>query len=95
MWDEERAGEPRVVESKSRKRGSQTLTGRSAARRARANASVFEPPTQGGGEDAAAEGEDLNGEAYRRKIEALKQDMGDGWLKAFSQSQAVSYGSVI
>ena len=43
-----------------------------------------------GGEDAAAEGEDLNGEAYRRKIEALKQDMGDGWLKAFSQSQAVS-----
>ena len=42
------------------------------------------------GEDAAAEGEDLNGEAYRRKIEALKQDMGDGWLKAFSQSQAVS-----
>ncbi|KAL1751677.1 hypothetical protein FB107DRAFT_266309 [Schizophyllum commune] len=90
VWDEERAGEPRVVESKSRKRGSQTLTGRSAARRARANASVFEPPTQDGGEGAAAEGEDLNGEAYRRKIEALKQDMGDGWLKAFSQSQAVS-----
>ncbi|KAL1742071.1 hypothetical protein HDZ31DRAFT_66316 [Schizophyllum fasciatum] len=87
VWDEER---PTVVASKPKRRGTGTPADRSAARKARASASVFEPPTQDSGGEAADEGEDLNGEAYRRKIEALKQDMGDGWLKAFSQSQAVS-----
>lgn len=71
---------------------------KSAARRARAAASVFEPPP-----DSARDGVSLNGEggarggksvaeemreaeAFRARIEALKADMGEGWLKVFSQS---------
>lgn len=60
---------------------SATLAGtRSAMRRARMSASMWEP----GREDGEAEGKD-GADDYRRRIEALKQDMGDGWLKVFSQ----------
>jgi hypothetical protein len=46
---------------------------------------VYEPLTStsdGEGEDVAEDSVD----AYRRRIEALKKDMGDGWLKVFRQS---------
>ncbi|TRM69636.1 hypothetical protein BD626DRAFT_474840 [Schizophyllum amplum] len=87
--DEEGSAPTKFVESR-RKGGSQTLSGRAAARRSRVSASVFEPPRREDSGERGEEGEDFDGEAYRRKIEALKKDMGDGWLKAFSQSQAVS-----
>ncbi|KAG5645181.1 hypothetical protein DXG03_006699 [Asterophora parasitica] len=80
--------------------GSATLSPRSGARRARVSASVYEPPPgasrgYGGGDalvDGNGNGEDIrdNGEAYRRRIEAMKREMGDGWLKVFSQSQLKS-----
>ncbi len=59
-----------------------TLTSRSTMRRARVSASVYEPSELH--LDTAEAG------AYRRRIEALKQDMGDGWLKVFSQSEMKS-----
>lgn len=68
---------------------SATLAGtRSAMRRARMSASMWEP----GREDGEASGKD-GAEEYRRRIEALKQDMGDGWLKVFSQSEMQSPSS--
>lgn len=67
---------------------------KSATRRARAAASVFEPPgsCDGAGE---SEGEERGrsvaegmkeAEAFRARIETLRADMGEGWLKVFSQS---------
>jgi hypothetical protein len=52
-----------------------TVAARSSKRRARVTASVFEPTT-----------ENLGPEEYRKRIEALRKDMGEGWLKVFSQS---------
>ncbi|KAG8213905.1 leucine rich repeat domain-containing protein [Butyriboletus roseoflavus] len=47
--------------------------------------SVFEPPDSSVGRRGDS---DLReGELYRARIEALRTDMGDGWLKVFSQSQ--------
>lgn len=67
------------------RRGSQTFSSKSAARRARVTASVFEPsPSEG-----SPEGQN-DADAFRRKIEALKKDMGDGWLKVFNQSQLMT-----
>ncbi|KAJ3827990.1 hypothetical protein F5880DRAFT_1473429 [Lentinula raphanica] len=57
---------------------------KSSARRARVSASVYESPT--GDSDAGSTVVD-EADAFRRRIEALKQDMGDGWLKIFSQTQ--------
>ncbi len=77
-------------QSLRRGRGSQTMSFRSAARRARVTASVYEPATNvSDSEDRNDEIKD-NGDAYRRRIEALKKDMGDGWLKVFSQTQMTS-----
>jgi Leucine-rich repeat (LRR) protein len=56
-------------------RGSSTVAVRSSRRRARVTASVFEPTAQ-----------DSGPEEYRKRIEALRKDMGEGWLKVFSQS---------
>lgn len=47
--------------------------------------SVFEPPDGPMGENQTREAE-----LYRARIEALRSDMGDGWLKVFSQSQVGS-----
>jgi hypothetical protein len=58
----------------------QTFSSRSAVRRARMSTSVFETQDAGTGNDGGVE-------EYRKRIEALRSDMGDGWLKAFSQSQ--------
>ncbi|KIK67050.1 hypothetical protein GYMLUDRAFT_81662 [Collybiopsis luxurians FD-317 M1] len=70
------------------RQNSQTFSSaRAAARRARVTASLYEPPTvdgQGAAEENAVVDE---ADAFRRKIEALKKDMGDGWLKIFSQTQ--------
>ena len=49
--------------------------------------SVFEPP-DGAGE--SEESQIREAELYRARIEALRTDMGDGWLKVFSQSQVGS-----
>ncbi|KAI0066053.1 hypothetical protein BV25DRAFT_1495463 [Artomyces pyxidatus] len=55
---------------------------KSSARRARASASVFEAPKE------AESGEEFKeADAFRARIEALRSDMGEGWLKVFSQSQ--------
>ncbi|KAJ7096397.1 hypothetical protein C8R44DRAFT_717889 [Mycena epipterygia] len=70
-----------------RNRNSATFSAK-ASRRARVTASVYEPVTStsstsdGEGSDAAEDSVD----AYRQRIEALKKDMGDGWLKVFRQS---------
>jgi hypothetical protein len=66
-----------------------TLTPKSATRRARISASVFEPSTE---TDAAAISQTKDADAYRRRIEALRADMGEGWLKVFNQSQIGSAG---
>ncbi|KAG6842113.1 hypothetical protein C0991_002767 [Blastosporella zonata] len=62
---------------------------KSATRRARVSASVFDHPIPDGENGGVQSGEDIrdNADAYRRRIEALKKDMGDGWLKVYSQSQ--------
>ncbi|KAH6914083.1 leucine rich repeat domain-containing protein [Coprinopsis sp. MPI-PUGE-AT-0042] len=56
---------------------------RSAMRRARQSMSMYEGP----GEERD-ETKD-NAEEYRRRIEALRKDMGDGWLKVFSQQSEI------
>ncbi|KII92540.1 hypothetical protein PLICRDRAFT_37305 [Plicaturopsis crispa FD-325 SS-3] len=62
---------------------------KSAARRARASASVYEPPpTVADG----PEGQLRDADAYRARIEALRSDMGDGWLTVFSQTQMSKEG---
>jgi hypothetical protein len=74
----------------ARSRGSQTFSSKAAARRSRVTASVYEPPTStSDGKDNIPDGGEIkdSAEAFRRNIEALKKDMGDGWLKVFSQSQ--------
>ena len=59
---------------------SRTLS-KSTARRHRVSASVFDNPTD--------ERESLanDADAYRKRIEALQNDMGEGWLKVFNQTQ--------
>ena len=65
-----------------------TLSSKAAKRRTRVSASVYEPPSAGEVEDSGKRDEIRDSaEAYRRKLEALKKDMGDGWLKVLSQSQ--------
>ena len=64
---------------------------RSAARRGRVSASVFETPTAKVDEVLVEEGmerEIKEADAFRARIEALRSEMGDGWLKVFTQSNA-------
>ena len=65
-------------------------TRRSAARRGRVSASVFEAPTTKADNkvEEGMEGEIKEADAYRARIEALRSEMGDGWLKVFTQSNA-------
>ena len=67
--------------------GSLKLKSKAAIRRARATASTFEPP--GGASDPSQ-----SPEAFRAKIEALRADMGDGWLKVLNQSHLGSPSGV-
>ncbi|KAK7057282.1 leucine rich repeat domain protein [Favolaschia claudopus] len=67
-----------------RQRNSATFSARRSDRRSRVSASVYEPVNSisDGEQDAVEDSVD----AYRRRIEALKKDMGEGWLKVFTQS---------
>ncbi|KAJ3873501.1 leucine-rich protein [Lentinula edodes] len=81
-----------AVPSFRRSRNSQTFSSaKSSARRQRVSASVYEPPTSMDNDSDSFAGQTNTivdeAEAFRRRIEALKQDMGDGWLKIFSQTQ--------
>ncbi|TFK81066.1 hypothetical protein K466DRAFT_558388 [Polyporus arcularius HHB13444] len=67
-------------------RKSSTLS-RAQMRRARVSASVYEPSK--GEEDSQFREAD----AFRARIEALRSDMGEGWLKVFNQSQMTSPSS--
>jgi len=62
--------------------GSLKVKSRAAIRRARATASTFDPPGDPG----------QSPEAFRAKVEALRADMGDGWLKVLNQSHLGSPG---
>ncbi|KAF8906591.1 hypothetical protein CPB84DRAFT_1770176 [Gymnopilus junonius] len=64
--------------------GSSISPSKSEKRRTRVSASSFEPSTMRSRNDDSAN----NMDAYRKRIESLKQDMGDGWLKVFSQSHS-------
>ncbi|KAF8210156.1 hypothetical protein K438DRAFT_1809087 [Mycena galopus ATCC 62051] len=68
-----------------RQRSSATFSAKRSERRARVSASVYEPVTSTSDGEGETVGED-SVDAYRRRIEALKKDMGDGWLKVFRQS---------
>ena len=59
---------------------------RSAARRGRATTSVFDAPTAKA--EDGMEKEIKEADAFRARIEALRSEMGDGWLKVFTQSNA-------
>ena len=65
--------------------GSLKVKSRAAIRRARATASTFEPPPGAGDQGQSPE-------AFRARIEALRSDMGDGWLKVLNQSHLGSPG---
>ena len=67
------------------------LSSKSTSRRARLSASVYEPPTVNA-DAGAVQGQAKDAEAYRRRIEALQSDMGEGWLKVFNQSHMGSPG---
>lgn len=60
-----------------------TLVSRAEKRRSRVSATVHESSVGFGEVGSGEEG----AEAYRKRIEALRKDMGDGWLKVFSQSE--------
>lgn len=70
-------------------------TRRSAARQARVAASAFEAPSPK--TDKGEEGieREINeADAFRARVEALRSEMGDGWLKVFSQSHASAAGTM-
>ncbi|EJD52519.1 hypothetical protein AURDEDRAFT_111184 [Auricularia subglabra TFB-10046 SS5] len=56
---------------------------KSAARRARVSASVYEPSLP----EAGTSPLENDADAFRAKIEALRNEVGDSWLKVLAQSQ--------
>ncbi|QRW21200.1 leucine-rich repeat protein [Rhizoctonia solani] len=62
--------------------GGKPMGSKAAKRRARASASVYEP-----GPTVTDEQRFDDAEAFRRKMEALRAEVGDGWLKVLSQQQ--------
>lgn len=73
-------------------RRSATMSSKSAKRRARASASVFEQSDVNGKDEEDGKKQFAEAEAFRARIEALRSDMGDGWLKVFNQSHMGSPG---
>ena len=70
-----------------------TSSRRSAARHGRAATSVFDTPTTKPDDVLMGEGmerEIKEADAFRARIEALRSEMGDGWLKVFTQSNAAA-----
>lgn len=60
-----------------------------SARAARVSASTYEPPifsSSSGGEDAV----EKSGEAFRRKIERLRDEVGESWLSVLGEREAMS-----
>jgi Leucine-rich repeat (LRR) protein len=86
------------VASSSQLSGSTTLgrqtmspTGKAKTRRGRVSASVYEPEVIAAddataGPETEARRQLRQADAYRARIEALRSEVGDGWLKVFSQS---------
>jgi len=70
---------PRPSAHRRQSSGSVLQGSKSARRRARASASVYEPA----GEQPPVD----DAEVYRRKMEALRAEVGDSWLKVLSQQQ--------
>jgi len=68
-----------------------TFSSKSGSRRSRVSASLYEPATANA-DALAAESQTRDADVYRRRIEALRSDMGEGWLKVFNQSQMGSPG---
>ena len=68
-------------------RRSATMSSKSAVRRGRVSASMYEPPTPG---EENGDNQFKEAEAFRQRIEALRSDMGEGWLKVFNQSHLAS-----
>ncbi|KAF7315373.1 Leucine rich repeat domain protein [Mycena indigotica] len=69
-----------------RSRNSATFSANANKRRSRVTASVYEPlRSTSDGEEEQTEVDD-GVEAYRRRIEDLKKDMGDRWLSVFRNS---------
>jgi Leucine-rich repeat (LRR) protein len=64
------------------------VSARRSARRARVAGSEFEAPSPRGEE--GIEKEIKEADAFRAQVEALRSEMGDGWLKVFSQSHATT-----
>lgn len=62
--------------------GGSLRASRAKTRRARVSTSVYEPTGNSNEDDQQKEAD-----AFRARIEALKADMGDGWLKVLNQSQ--------
>ncbi|KAI0690539.1 hypothetical protein BC835DRAFT_1364254 [Cytidiella melzeri] len=62
---------------------------KSELRRGRVSASLYEPPMSGAEKDGNGNGLS-EAEAFRQRIEALRSDMGEGWLKVFNQSHMAS-----
>ena len=82
----EDAGEiPRLPSLSVSTVGSLKVKSRAAIRRARATASAFDSPAGAGDQGQSAD-------AFRTRIEALRADMGDGWLKVLNQSHLGSPG---
>ncbi|KAF5321988.1 hypothetical protein D9619_001855 [Psilocybe cf. subviscida] len=77
-------GVPKPFSSNNARELKSNTLSRADARKARVSASVFEPPTMTS-EEAI---EQLDVEEYRKTIESLKKDMGDSWLKVYSQTQS-------
>ncbi|KAG1858169.1 leucine rich repeat domain-containing protein [Suillus subluteus] len=61
-----------------------STNGKSSHRRV---STVFDPPDEG-----QSQSQIRDAELYRARMQALRSDMGDGWLKVFSQSQKPSPG---
>ncbi|RPD57632.1 L domain-like protein [Lentinus tigrinus ALCF2SS1-7] len=71
---------PSIPERPLAHRKSSTLS-RAQMRRARVSASVYEQSKEEGDRQFQ------EADAFRARIEALRSDMGEGWLKVFNQSQ--------
>ncbi|TFK53699.1 hypothetical protein OE88DRAFT_1655953 [Heliocybe sulcata] len=82
---------PPATQTVSRKSATISGKNKSALRRARVSASTYEAPgdKERDGEDEA-DAAKREAEAFRARIEALRSDMGEGWLKVFSQTQLES-----
>ncbi|KAF7298249.1 Leucine rich repeat domain protein [Mycena chlorophos] len=61
-------------------RNSATFSAKGSKRRSRVSASVYEPARSNSDGEEVEDGV----EAYRRRIERLKQEMGDGWLQVLA-----------